>query len=398
MATIKFNRDTIEKLIKRKSDGIYFDEAHRGFGMRTYKTDAPAVWFVKYSAGGRQRRMTLGVATTGNVDAMRDLAEVTRAKAKLGRDTLAEQRAERAKSRPKTLGELVEPYLKDRAPELRKRSLYISRLYLEGPYWKALHARPLGELTRKEIVPIIDDMKEERGAVTADRAKTVLSSLFGWALDKGYVDANPCADIRNRAPSAGRDRVLSEDELVAVWKAAGECGLFGKCVRLIMLTGARKTEIAGLLWPEIKLANRLLDLPPERVKTGLPLLICLSDQAIAILKTVPAVVDQPRLFGTFSASRYMDDLRAKLPADMVHWTLHDLRRSFSTHANEQGMAPPHVIDIAMGHLVGNKVSKTYNKALYLVERRRLAAAWGRHIERLVAGKPAGKVVAFGKRA
>src|SRR5262245_37156496 len=105
MATVRFNRETIEKLCKRKVNAIYFDETHPGFGMRTYKTGAPAVWFVKYSAGGKQRRMTLGVATTGNVDAMRDLAEVTRAKAKLGTDTLAEQRAERAKPRPKTLRE-----------------------------------------------------------------------------------------------------------------------------------------------------------------------------------------------------------------------------------------------------------------------------------------------------
>jgi integrase len=395
MATVRFTRDTIEKLIKRKADGLYFDETHRGFGLRTYKSGAPATWFVKYDAAGVQRRMTLGIATTGNVDAMRDLAETTRAKAKLGTDTLAEQRAERAKPKPKTLGELVEPYLKDRTPvpgkpveefHLRKRSLYISRLYLKGPYWETLHKKPLVAITRKDIVPLIDEMKEKRGAVTADRAKTVLSSLFGWAMDKDYAEANPCADIRNRASSSGRSRVLTEDELAAVWKAADDGSLFGKVVRLLILTGTRKNEICGLLWPEVKLDERLLDLPAERVKTKLPFLICLADQAIAILKTVPAVVDQPRLFGTFSASRYIDDFRAKLPADMPHWTLHDLRRSFSTHANEQGMAPPHVIESALGHLVGNKVSQTYNKALYLSERRRLMDVWGRYVADLVAGR------------
>jgi integrase len=397
MATATFNKETVEKLIRRKADAIYFDARHPGFGMRTYKTGAPAVWFVKYAIGGRQRRMTLGVVTVGNVDQMRDLAELTRAKAKLGTDTLAEQRAERAKPRPKTLGDLVEPYLKDRAAELRERSLYISRLYLKGAYWQALHKRPLQEVTRKDIVPIVDELKESRGAVTADRAKTVLSSLCHWAMDRGYLDANPCAEIRNRAPSASRDRVLTENELAAVWKAADDGSLFGKAVRLLMLTGARKNEICGLVWPEVKLDERMLDLPAERVKIGKPFLICLSAPALAILKSVPAIAEQDRLFGTYSASRYMDDLRAKLP-DVPHWTLHDLRRSFSTHANEQGMAPPHVIESALGHLVGNKVSQTYNKALYLAERRRLMDAWARHVERIVAGKLAGKVVLFGKRA
>jgi integrase len=386
MPTTRFTKDTIGKLIKRKADGLYFDETHPGFGLRTYKSGAPATWFVKYSAGGQQRRMTLGIATATNADAMRDLAETTRAKAKLGTDTLAEQRAERAKPREKTLGELVEPYLKDRAVDLRKRSHYISALYLRGAYWKALHGRPIGSLARRDIVPIIDEMKEARGAVTADRAKTVLSSLYGWAMDKGYVDVNPCADIRNRASAEGRSRVLTEDELVAAWKACDDGSLFGKAVRLLMLTGARRNEIIGLQWPEVKLGERILELPAERVKINKPFLICLSDQAIAILETVPAVFEQDLLFRQFSASRYMDGLRAKLPADMEHWSLHDLRRSFSTHANEQGMAPPHVIESALGHLVGNKVSQTYNKALYVAERRRLMDIWGEHLANLVEGR------------
>jgi integrase len=153
-----------------------------------------------------------------------------------------------------------------------------------------------------------------------------------------------------------------------------------------MLTGCRKTEIFGLLWPEVNLDERQLELPAERVKIAKPFLVCLSEPAAKILEDVPVVVDQPRLFGIFSASRYMDDLRALLPTNMAHWSLHDLRRSFSTHANERGMAPPHVIETALGHLVGNKVSRTYNRALYLAERRQLMAVWAQHIMALTAGR------------
>src|SRR5262249_2335926 len=159
-----------------------------------------------------------------------------------------------------------------------------------------------------------------------------------------YIDSNPCADIRNRASAAGRSRVLTEAELVAIWKAADDGSLFGATVRLLLLTGARKSEICRLRWPEVDFHQRQLDLPAERVKIGKPFILCLSDAAVAILKAVPAIADQEELFRTFSASRYMDEFRAKLPADMPHWTLHDLRRSFSTHANEQGLAPPHVVE------------------------------------------------------
>jgi integrase len=340
---------------------------------------------VKYAAKGVQRRMVLGVATWGNLDAMRDLAETVRAKAKMGTDTLAEERKARAEPRARTLGELVEPYLEKYAKETRERSHYIAGLYLRQ-HWKPLHRKALREITRHDLLPMLSEMARERGDVTSDRARTTLSGLMGWAINEGYRDDNPCRDIDNRGSTEGRDRVLTEAELVAVWKTAGDCGPFGQAVRLLMLCGSRKMEICGLLWPEIKLDERLIELPAERVKINKPFVICLSDQAAEILESVPAVVDQPRLFATFSQSRYMDDLRAKLPADMPHWTLHDLRRSFSTHANEQGLAQPHVIDCAMGHIVGNVVSRKYNKALYLDERRQLMDVWGRHVADLVAGR------------
>jgi integrase len=385
MPTAKLTKATVEKLLAVKADVLTFDAEHPGFGLRTYASGAPPVWFVKYAAGGVQRRMVLGLAMWGNIDAMRELAATTRAKAKLGTDVMADQRKARAEPKPRTLGELVEPYLTVRAKELRARSAYIYRLYLEK-HWKPLHRKPLRDITRHDILPMLSEMARERGDVTSDRAKSCLSSLIHWAIMEGYRDTNPLADIGNRDSGNGRDRVLTEDELVAVWNAAGDCEAFGKAVKLLMLTGARKTEICGLLWPEVNLAERLLELPAPRVKINRPFLICLSEPAAALLESVPHVVDQPRLFGMFSASRYMEDLRKALPAKMERWTLHDLRRSFSTHANEQGLAPPHVIECALGHLVGNKVSRTYNRALYIAERRQLADMWAQHLGDIVAGR------------
>jgi len=385
MPTARFTKGVLEQLIKAKTDRLIFDEQHPGFGLRIYASGAPPVWFVKYSAKGVQRRMVLGPASWGNIDAMRDLAGTVRAKAKLGTDVMAEERKARAQPRAKTMGEVVEPYLAARKHELRSRSLYIYTLYL-NQHWAPLHRKALKDITRHDILPMLSEMARERGEVTSDRARSCLSSLMVWAIMEGYRDDNPCDHMRNRASTEGRDRVLTEEEIIAVWRAAGENGLFGKAVQLIMLTGCRKTEICGLLWPEVNLDERQLELPAERVKIGKPFLVCLSEPAAKILEDVPVVVDQPRLFGTFSASRHMDDLRALLPGDMAHWSLHDVRRSFSTHANEQGMAPPHVIETALGHLVGNKVSRTYNRALYLAERRQLMDVWAQHVMDLVAGR------------
>ena len=393
-----FKREVIERLIKQKKDALHFDEGSRGFFLRTYASGAPAVFGVKYSVGGKQRRMNLGLATPSNWHTMRDFAETTRAKAKLGEDTLGEQQAERAKPSATTLGKLVPRYLKEREHDLRARSHYIASIYLHK-HWQALHGHAVDAIARKDIVPLIDDMAENRGRVTADRARTQLSTFFGWCIDKGYVETNPTVHIKDRATGESRERVLSEEEIIAVWNAAGNAHDFGKVVRLLLLTGCRKMEIVGLVWPEIDFDKRQIELPSERTKNKRAHVIQLSDQALDILKGCHAIAERNRLFVSFSASRYKDELDARMPADMPHWTLHDLRRTFVTHMAENGFAPPHIIEACVNHTGPAKsaIAGVYNKATYANEKRQAFDLWGRFIEDLVAGRR-GNIVALRKGA
>jgi integrase len=382
-----FKRDVVERLMKRKEDALHFDEASPGFFLRTYASGAPAAFGVKYSVGGRQRRMNLGPASASNLQTMRDMAETVRAKAKLGEDTLGQQQAERARPKTPTLGKLVPRYLKDREHNLRPRSHYIASIYL-NKHWKALHASAIDGIGRKDIVPIIDEIADSGRRVTADRARTQLSAFFMWAIDKGYLETNPTMHIKDRAPPGSRERVLSEDEMVAVWTAAGDGHDFGKVVRLLMLTACRKMEIVGLMWPEIDFAKRVIELPGARTKNKRAFTLPLSDQALAILKSCHAIAAQDRLFVSFSASRYKDDLDARLPADMPHWTLHDMRRTFVTHMAENGFAPPHVIEACVNHIGTSKagVAGVYNKATYANEKRQALDMWGQYVADLVAGR------------
>src|SRR5262245_10198199 len=96
----RFTKELIKQLAAVQADALHFDDAQPGFFLRTYKSGAPAVLGVKYQIAGKARRMNLGAVTAnaGNIDQMRDLAETVRARAKLGQDTLGEQKAERAKT------------------------------------------------------------------------------------------------------------------------------------------------------------------------------------------------------------------------------------------------------------------------------------------------------------
>jgi integrase len=384
-----------------------FDDELPGFGIRKF-SKGHASYFVKYNVGSQQRRKTLGKVVRGNLKAMRLEASSILAKARLGTDVVAVAKVAAAKNTA-TLGELVPKYLAAREHELRPRSHSEATRYLERA-WQPLHALPIDAITRQNVVGIVDDVEQASGRVSADRARVTLSGLFGWAIDRGYLDTNPTMNVRARAQGSARERVLSEAELLEVWKACEASGEFGAIVRLLTLTGQRRAEIGDLAWSEIDLDKRQIELPERRTKNGRPHVVPLSDEAVAILESVPHGVGRDLVFGRgaggfggWSKSKAeLDAAIAGARAKTAHkaqgkpmepWVLHDLRRSFVTHVSERGIAQPHVVEAIVNHISGTKagVAGVYNRASYLVEKRQALELWGAHVTALVAGR-AGKVV------
>ena len=251
------------------------------------------------------------------------------------------------------------------------------------------------------VLGALDDIASEQGEVAADRARTALSGLFGWAIDGGYCDVNPTLNIRPRTPKRARDRVLTESELVEVWRAAGDSE-YGTIVKLLMLTGQRRREIGDLGWSEIDLEKRQIELPAERTKAGRQHIIPLSEPAVAIIRTIGRRKGRDLVFGQraggFSGwSKAKAELDCRIACDrkkagvkdpMPPWRIHDLRRSFVTHVNESGFAQPHIVEAIVNHISGHLagVAGVYNKALYLAERRQALVLWAEHVTGLVDGR------------
>ena len=372
-----------------------FDEGLPGFGIRKFASGR-ACYFVKYSIGAQQRRLTLGKVIRGNLKDMRLEASRVLAKARLGTDTAAVKRAAAGKLMV-TLGQLVPRYLEERQPAWRPRYYVEVRRQLEKD-WKPLRGLDIEAITRQVILSTVNGIASEQGEVAADRARTALSGLFGWAIDEGYCDTNPTLSIRPRAPKRGRDRVLTESELVEVWRAAG-ANEYGMIVKLLILTGQRRVEIGDLGWSEIEPEKRQIELPAERTKAGRPHIIPLSAPALAIIGAIRQRKGRDLVFGQraggFSGwSKAKVELDGRIAAarkkagDNTHmpaWRLHDLRRSFITHINERGIAQPHVVEAIVNHISGHLagVAGVYNKALYLSERRQALSRWGKHITALL---------------
>lgn len=374
-------------------DLLVHDTKLPGFGLRLFAS-RKGHYFCRYQIGNRQVRTKLGPIEGNTVADMRKRAAIMLTEARAGVDVVANRKAAKkvASNKPETIGELIEKYLAARRPKLRPRYHIEITRHLRTD-WEPLHAMGLADVTRKHVVRVVDDVALEKGDTAADRARSALSAFYVWCIDRGHIDTTPVFRIKPRAEGGGRDRVLSVPELVAVWNATSGKDDGSRIVRLLILTGQRRTEIGHLQWSEINLSERRIELPAERTKNKKPSLVFLSDEALACLperrnSTSFLFGKKGKGFFKWAQAKIAVDgcVASALGAPLPHWTLHDLRRTFVTMLNEAGIAPPHIVEAVVNHVGAAKagVAGTYNRALYSSEKRATMDAWARHLRSLVS--------------
>jgi integrase len=187
-----------------------------------------------------------------------------------------------------------------------------------------------------------------------------------------------------------RDRVLTDEELRQVWQVAGTMGgPFGAMVRLLILTGQRRGEIARLMWSEIDLEKQLICLPRERVKNNRAHDVPLDAQAASLIQAMPRINDR-FVFALNSEgpingfSKNKAQLDALLPAEMPPWTLHDIRRTVASGMARLGVSLV-VIEKILNHVSGSLagVVGIYQRHEFADEKRAALQQWADHVDRLV---------------
>jgi integrase len=399
---MRLNTTTVRniKLPPGVTDKVFFDERLPGFGLRVRASGVHS-WMVQYAVAGQTRRIVLGLLTALDPGKAYATAQGLLAKVRLGADPLAEKELARLRA-AETFGALLPRFLERQRTRLKLRSYVETERHLQR-HAKALHGSPIEAVTRRTIAARLAEIEKHNGPAARNRVRASLSAYFTWAAKEGYVDNNPVA-FTNKAGEKARERVLSDDELRTIWLAADD-SQFGAIVKLLMLCGARRTEIGGLLYDELSPTLPLITLPPARTKNRREHLIPLSQPALEILKaqprrTNPDGTPREHVFGTIVGCGYQNWSRGKVDLDSriakahhgkaLEWRLHDFRRSLSTALHDRFGVPPHVVEELLGHASGHKggVAGTYNKAIYLEERRRALERWGAHIMGLVTGKRA----------
>jgi integrase len=378
------------KIPAGKTEHIEFDDALPGFGLRLRQSGARS-WIVQYKIGQKHRRLTLGTPSMLNAEQARngwqdesgkwhDGAAGILRDARQGTDA-ANRRAEARAEASKTLDGIIDVYLTAKQSSIRQ-SHYEGLQYHFGVLWKPLHKLTLAAITRATVAARVRTIATDHGAATANRARSSLSALFGWAIGEGLCDQNPVIGSNKLEESGPRERTLSDAEIAQVWLACPDDN-FGHIVQLLMLTGCRRTEIGDLRWNEIDTEARTITLPPERTKNGQRHTVPLPDAALKILADIPR--RGKFVFGIISGwtqwSRGKDIVdKAVHLAEM--WTLHDIRRTVRTGLGMLGVAP-HVAEAVLNHLPA-KLIRTYDRNTYAAEKKAALELWASHLGVAVA--------------
>src|SRR6516165_8165411 len=249
-----------------------------------------------------------------------------------------------------------------------------------------LHRLRLDQIDRRKIAALLGEVETSCGPASRNRTRAGLSSFFSWCISEGLLETNPVAGTSKASQNGSRERVLTRDEMRALWRSLGD-DRFSDTVRLLLLTGQRRNEIGKLQWAEVNLTGKMIMLAPDRTKNSREHCVPLSAQALAILAR------QPRRNSSgfvFSDKGFQDWNRCKQLLDprlqIAPWRIHDLRRTCATGMAELGVQP-HIIEAVLNHVSGHKagVAGIYNRARYEGEMRDALTKWADHVEALIVG-------------
>jgi integrase len=371
--------DTLVKNIRPQAARFeVFDAQVPGFGLRIAPTGRKT-WIAFGRQNGKRVRATLGTypqiplaeARNAAIDALRQMRDGTY-----------------NKSNTSMLFEDVVELWYAREQRARKSFRQVENAmslhvvpHLQGKEIKAI---------RKSDLVIILDKVADRGAKTqANRVRAFLTRFFNWCCERDLLENSPASSLPKIQNEISRDRVLSSDELSAVWNAAAAAGYpFGPIVRLLILTGQRRDEVARLSWDEINLDDRIWTIPAARTKNTQKHVVHLSQAALKVLTSLPQHNGCTFAFTTNHRTAVSGFSQAKARIDRISrvtdWRLHDLRRTVATHMAEKLSVSPAVVEKILNHRSGSVtgVAAIYQRGQFLEGRKAALECWGQYVEGL----------------
>ena len=420
----KITKKAVDALISRaKAEGktrYIFDSELKGFAALATKTGT-CNYFFEYrlkGAGGSPKRVTLGRHGALTPDEARRRASIELGNVARGTDVAQERKDARARLKAGTFRDLSESYFavngrQEKTGEWKSRHWKETHTMLEKSVYPMLGSKAPDAITKPELAALINKTKAHSHSV-ARRLHETLRPLFGWAFASGTIQTNPMTGLPCPKPVEARDRVLSDEEIKALWQAAIEQSWpFENVIKLLLLTGQRREEVAGMRWREIDLDAGQWTIAKERCKNGKAHTVDLHPEAVRLLdplgdeaasRLMKQSAEEDFVFSTtgrtsvsgFSKIKARIDVRMQqfLGDKFQPWRIHDLRRTAASGMAALGFQP-HVIERVLNHVSGAQggLVGVYQRHEYREERKRAIMAWGARVMQIVSAEaPASNVV------
>jgi integrase len=370
------------RAVAGKDRTIYWDDTLPGFGLMVTANGSRS-YVVQYRAGRISRRLTISGVLS--LDQARKEARATLGDVARGRDPLGERRAKQTAA-ANTLQAVAEEYFRREGKRIRTTGR--RRTLLQRFVFPKLGARQIGEIRRSVIVRLLDHVEDNAGPVQADMVLAFLRRILSWHASRSDDFNSPIVRGMARNAARARERVLSDDELRAVWVATEALpDPWGRFVRFLFLTATRRNEPARMGWDEVK--DGVWTIPHRRYKTQsnrqVDVVFPLSSAAQRILAELPRVNECPYVFTTDGRHPIaaFTKLKSKLDAmtGVTDWTLHDLRRTARSLMSRAGVDPDHA-ERCLGHVIRGQHG-TYDRHRYQEEMLRAFEMLSAQIDRVI---------------
>ena len=394
----------------------YPDGVERGLVLRVWPSGGKT-WGVRYWWKGKSTRLSLGSYPNLSLKDARHIAADARRARRLGQDPRKAlfpepELASEGEEREDTLDVAATRWLKHQRAFGMKSADARYRV-LELHVLPVLGNQPIQQIERSDISELLEDLRDNRGLTSqVNRVHAALSGVFTWALDGGLITSHPMTKMRRKVPESERTTVLSLDQLVVIWNAAGEIrSVAGDITRLLILLACRREEVTAMRWRELNLPAAEWHLPKDRTKGKRTRTVPLPLAAIEIIER------QGRWHGggyVFSAQQGQAPFKGwKRAADMLRkqanlvtddgeplsWHIHDIRRAVTTAmAGDPLRVPEETVARILDHSdrARRGVTARYDKNPRLGEVGDALNAWTRNF--LTAVENGGQVVKLPRRA
>ena len=365
-----------------------------------------------FAPGKRLRRLTLGTYPALTLLSARRKAQ--RALRELTTQDIDPAVGKREARRAQSFGELADDYLERHAKSKKKSWKEDQRMLGKDvlPHWQS---RLVKTLTRRDVHDLLDRITDRGAPVTYNRVKALVSRIFKYGIDRGWLDHNPAAGILKQ-PETPRERVLSDEELTGLWRvlevirtgnqlALPIFPMMARGLQLMLRTGQRGGEVFGMRWDDVDEASGWWTIPKTQTKNGKPHRVPLTTAVLALLTEARADGSGPDgwVFAAYrgGSNRYQ---AANVISRLRHaglltgdYTRHDLRRTVATGITTLGI-PRATLSHVLNHTdTGPRATAIYDRSSYDNEKQKALETWGRHLDTLVGGATPSRLVSFPDR-